>query len=161
MKRIFILCLVSLALCASLTAQNPIFRKYADMDEVKYVSIGQSMLQQMAQSGKSTIRGIDIRGLGPDTPLTNILIISSSQATVTKQIEADEQALLDAYYANLSIVKDGKQNRSAIYFHEDAQTTNRKNRRNELVMFVTDGPEMTVIVLNGSFSQREVERMFL
>lgn len=161
MKRILTLCLLSLALCASLTAQNPIFRKYADMDEVKYVSIGQSMLQQMAQSGKSTIGGIDIRGLGPDTPLTNILIISSSQATVTKQIEADEQALLDAHYANLSIVKDGKQSRSAIYFHEDTQTTNRKNRRNELVMFVTDGPEMTVIVLNGSFSQREVERMFL
>lgn len=161
MKRILTFCLLWLALCSATMAQNAIFRKYADMDKTKYVSIGKSMLEQMARSGRSNIGGIDIRGLGPNTPLTNILIIASADSAVTRQIKEDEETLISNHYANMMITKNDDQSRSAIYYHEDNQTKIAKDRRNELVMFVTDGPEMTVIVLTGSLTQRDVERMFL
>lgn len=161
MKRLLTLCLLLTALCCSLVAQNAAFRKYADMDDVKYVSIGKSMLEQMAQSGKSSIGGIDIRGLGPDTPLSNILIIASAEPAATRQIKADEEALAEADYNAMVITKDGNHSRTAIYFHNDAAHDKPQDKRNELVMFVTDGPEMTVIVLTGSFTQKDIERMFL
>lgn len=153
-KRFLTLILLFAGFCNSLLAQNAIFNKYADMDNVKYVSIGKSMLDQMVKSGKSTIGGVDIRGLGPDMPLTGILIISTSEASIGKQIRADEETLANSHYANMVITHDGKQHRSASYFHESRPNS-------ELVMFVNDGDEHTIIVLTGTFRQKDIERMFL
>lgn len=143
-----------IGLCSTLMAQNAIFQKYSGMDHVKYVSIGKSMLEQMAKSGKTTIGGVDIRGLGPGMPFDGILIISTSESAVGQQIQDDEKSLSNSSYANMMITQDGKQHRSSIYFREAKPS-------NELVMFVSDGPEYTVIVLTGSFKQKDIERMFL
>lgn len=153
-KRLLTLILLLVGCCGSLFAQNAIFSKYAAMDNVKYVSIGKSMLDQMVRSGKSTIGGVDIRGLGPGMPLTGILIISTTDAAVGQQIRSDEKTLASSAYANLVITQDGKQHRSSSYFHEDKPDS-------ELVMFVTDGTENTLIVLTGTFKQKDIERMFL
>lgn len=153
-KRILTMILLLLGICGTALAQNAIFNKYAAMDNVKYVSIGKSMLDQMVQSGKSTIGGVDIRGLGPGMPLTGILIISTSDPAVGKQIRADEETLANSTYANMVITQNGQQHRSASYFHEATPNS-------ELVMFVTDGDEHTLIVLIGTFRQNDIERMFL
>lgn len=154
MKRILSLLIICLAFCGSLMAQNEIFRKYAAMDDVKYVNIGKSMLEQMAKKGNTSIGGVNINGLGPGMPLKSIMIITSTNEESSKQMKEDEAQIASSDYETIMVTREGKKFYSTVYFRED-------RRQNELVMFVDDAEKTTFIVLMGTFSLSDVQRMFM
>lgn len=154
MKRILTLLIFCLTLCGSLLAQNELFRKYAAMDDIKYVSIGKSMLEEMAKKGHTSVGGVNIKGLGPGMPLKSILIISSTSAECSKQMKEDEAAIAQSDYETIMVTREGKKFYSTVYFRE-------ARRHNELVMFVDDTEKTTFIVLMGTFSLQDVQRMFM
>lgn len=154
MKRLITLLILSITLCGTMMAQNALFRKYGDMDNVKYVNIGRSMLEQMAKNGKTQVGGVNITGLGIGMPLNAILIISTTQADIVKQMKEDDTQIASSDYNTLIVTREGKNHSSSIYYR-------KAKPHNELVMFVVDGEETTFIVMTGSFSQKDVEKMFL
>lgn len=154
MKRLATLLICIISLCSAALAQNAMFAKYMDMDDVKYVSIGRSMIKQMIKSGKTQVGNINFNGLGNNVDLQNILIISSTQGEACQQMKQDHQSMLGSDYNNLVTTREGKQHLSAIYFREG-------QKYNELVMYVVDEEEHIFIVLNGTFKQADIERMFL
>lgn len=154
MKRLLTLIIGLCGLCSIALAQNPVFAKYVEMDDVKYVSIGKSMIKQMAKNGKIQIGDVNISGLGKEMEINNILIISSSHPEARSQMSKDHVDTIVPNYQNLVTTREGKKMLSAVYFLEG-----KKN--NELVMYVKDEDECIFIVLNGPFKQSDIERMFL
>lgn len=154
MKRIMTLLICIIAIYSAAMAQNAMFAKYMEMDDVKYVSISRSMIKQMIKNGKTQVGNINFNGLSNNVDLNNILIITTSQAEASQQMKKDHQEIIASDYQNMVTTREGKQHLSAIYFREG-------KKYNELVMYVVDEDEHIFIVLNGDFKQADIERMFL
>lgn len=132
-------------------AQNKIFAKYAEMDNVEYVSITKAMLGLLGQGERATIQGIQIDGVFPS--LEGILLISSNDAAVRKQMKADKVAIEDNEdYDCLISLRSSDRVVSTTYFG--------KNRgKNELIMYVGEDDNLSFIVLYGTFTQKELKEL--
>lgn len=132
-------------------AQNKIFAKYADMNNVEYVSITKAMLDLLGQGGKATIQGIQIDGVFPS--LEGILLISSNDEAVCKQMQADKSDIEDnGGYDCLLRLRSSERIFSTTYF-------GKSRGKNELIMFVGDDDNLSFVVLYGTFTQKELKEL--
>lgn len=143
--------LLSILTLSPVGAQNKIFAKYADMDNVEYVSITKAMLDLLGQEGKATIQGIQIDGVFPS--LEGILLISTRDDAVCRQMEADKAAIEEnEAYDCLLRLRSSERIFSSTYFGQN-------RGRNELIMFVGDDEDVSFIVLYGTFTQKELKEL--
>lgn len=132
-------------------AQNRIFAKYAEMDNVEYVSITKAMLDLLGQGEKVTIQGIQIDGVFPS--LEGILLISSSDAAVRKQMKADKAGIEDdENYDCLLSLRSSDRVVCTTYF-------GKCRGKNELIMYVGEDNNLSFIVLYGTFTQKELKEL--
>lgn len=151
MKTYLFIVLLSVLTLLPAGAQNRLFAKYADMEHVEYVSITKAMLDLLGQEGKATIQGIQIDGVFPS--LEGILLISSGDAGVCRQMQSDKEELeKSGAYDCLLRMRSSERIFSSTYF-------GKSRGRNELVMFVGDEESLSFIVLYGSFTQKELKEL--
>jgi len=155
MKRIttFILvCIASLTtwMGTMAQAQNPVFEKYADIENLEYVCITNAMLRNLGKSS-ATINGIRIDGITES--LKNVLIINSSDEEVIKTMKADFAKIRkEKGYELMMEMRDGSDRISTI-----AQVGKENS---ELILFIQEGNnETSFVVLNGKFSENQLRQL--
>lgn len=155
MKRILTLTVVVMATLTSwlgvrASAQNAIFEKYADMEDLEYVCVTSAMLKNLGKSS-ATINGIHIEGI--TSALKNILIIHSSTKQCADQMKEDFAKLRkNDSYEMMMDMRDGK----------DRVITLVSSEKNncELVMFIQESNrEASFVVLNGKFTEKQLRQL--
>jgi len=133
------------------TAQNRVFEKYSDMDDVEYICITKSMLKLISPlDGNISINGVNIKGVTDNIKI--LVIISSSDAKACKQMKEDfRQLKSDSNYEVLMYVKDND-NRITTLFNEKA-------KEKELVMYIDEDDEQTYIVLCGNLTEEMINKI--
>lgn len=154
MKRLFLIitiCVLSLTSWMSVTAdaQNKIFSKYADMDNVEYICITKSMLKLLGNSS-ATINGVHIDGI--TNAINVVLIITSRDESAKATMKADYKTLsADRNYEMLMQVKDNGERVTTLL--------NTANVMKEVVMYI-DGPdEQIFIVMTGKFTDEQLAKL--
>lgn len=132
-------------------AQNKMFRKYGEMDNVEYICISRPMLKLMGKNS-ATINGVHIDGM--TDALQVILIINSDDQKVQKQMDKDYDDLRDdeAYEVFMEI----KQNDEHI-----VTMLNSQQAVKEVVMFIknkTNG-DRVFIVMTGKFTDEQLNKL--
>jgi len=155
-KRIYtFLAIVMLALTSwvpGAMAQNKVFEKYSDMENVEYICITQSMLSLLGGDNNSaTINGVHIEGITKDIKI--ILIISSEEENPKKQMKKDFQTLKASNeYDILMDIREGKERITTL--------CNSKNAEKEIIMNISDSDgSQTFIVLTGTFTDTQIKKL--
>ena len=159
-KQLYILLIALSALlfgAAPAKAQNAIFEKYSDMDDVEYICITKSMLNLLSTANKDgggksemTINGVKINGI--TDAIKVLLIINSEDSDVGKQMKADFKTLkADPKYELLMMVKDNFDRVTTLY--------NKSNKDKELVMFIDETDSQTFIVLTGALNEEIINKI--
>ena len=131
-------------------AQNAVFEKYADMENIEYVCITSAMLRNLGKNS-ATINGIHIDGI--TDALKNVLILNTNNRNVSKTMKEDFSALRrDKDYELMMDMRDGS----------DRVVTLAKVAKegSELILFITEGSnETSFVVLNGNFTQKQLNKL--
>lgn len=157
MKRFFsilALCILSLTSWMSISAdaQNKMFKKYSDMDDVEYICITKSMLKLLSVGGSATINGVHIDGI--TNALNIVLIINSDDSKKAQQLMKEDYAKLVAdpnYETLMSIKNDGERVETLL---------NATQPVKEVVMYIdeSDGDQV-FIVLTGKFTDEQLAKL--
>lgn len=133
-------------------AQNKVFEKYSDMEDVEYICITQSMLSLLGgDKNSATINGVHIEGITKDIKI--ILIISSEEENPKKQMKKDFQTLKASNeYDILMDIREGKERITTL--------CNSKNAEKEIIMNISDSDgSQTFIVLTGTFTDTQIKKL--
>ena len=131
-------------------AQNAIFEKYSDMDDVEYICITKSMLNLMSSNKGVEINGVKISGI--TDALKVLLIINTDDDGVGRQMKSDFKTLkADKRYEMLMMVKDNFERVTTLY--------NSHDKDKELVMFIDESDSQTFIVLTGALSEEIINKI--
>lgn len=145
-----IVMLISWLFCSRADAQNKVFEKYSDMNDVEYICITKSMLRLLGNSS-TTINGVRIDGI--NDAINVIVIVNSDNPNTHKLMAADFKTLREsADYQLLMEVRDGKERVTTLL--------NDKKEVKEVVMYIVDGTEEQVfIVLTGRFTSDQLNKL--
>lgn len=151
MKRILTLLALCLAVTAA-SAQNAIFKKYAERNDVDYVCVTRAMLRF---GGAPTSSGLSVNGVNVARiakNLNNILIIDADKPAPLRQMRDDYAALRrdEAYEVLMEARSDGEV--SVTLFNSTASPM-------EFVVYVQDKSEATFIVMTGKFSDEDISHL--
>ena len=154
MKRIFLIIAISLLSLTSwmvveADAQNKVFSKYSEMDNVDYICITKSMLKLLGNSS-ATINGVHIEGI--TNAINVILIINSGDDEVSEMMKKDYKILSsDPNYEVLMYAKsDGERVTTLL---------NTTKSEKEVVMYIDEKDELTFIVLTGTFTDEQLKKL--
>ena len=154
MKRIFLIIAISLLSLSSwmaveADAQNKVFSKYSEMDNVDYICITKSMLKLLGNSS-ATINGVHIEGI--TNAINVILIINSGDDEVSEMMKKDYKILSsDPNYEVLMCAKsDGERVTTLL---------NVTKTEKEVVMYIDEKDELTFIVLTGTFTDEQLKKL--
>lgn len=130
-------------------AQNKMFAKYKNMDDVEYICITKTMLRLMG-GGSVNINGVHIDGI---TKALNMVVIVNSDNQKVMQVMKDDFAKLskDEAYETLMEIKN-----------DDERVTmllNASNQVKEVVMYVDGDDEQVFIVLTGKFTDEQLAKL--
>lgn len=142
--------MASLVFAATATAQNKLFSKYADLDNVEYICITKSMLKLMGNSS-ANINGVQIDGI--TDALNIIIIVNTENKNVISQMSTDFAKLKDD--ANYEVLMDMRDDRERV-----TTLINNQSTIKEIVMYITEGQnESTFIVLTGKFTNEQLNKL--
>ena len=135
-------------------AQNSLFEKYSDMDNVEYICITKSMLRLMSDMGKDNrqvkINGVTINGF--TDAIKVLLIINTDNDRAGRMMKTDFKTLKsDPNYEMLMMVRDDYEKVTTLY--------NSKGEDRELVMFIDEQDEQTFIVLSGKLTKEMINKI--
>lgn len=154
MKRIFLIIAISLLsltswMAVEADAQNKVFSKYSEMDNVDYICITKSMLKLLGNSS-ATINGVHIEGI--TNAINVILIINSGDDEVSEMMKKDYKILSsDPNYEVLMCAKsDGERVTTLL---------NVTKTEKEVVMYIDEKDELTFIVLTGTFTDEQLKKL--
>ena len=144
--------LISLCLCFASTvfAQNKLFEKYAEMDNVTSVFISKAMFRMMGNVAGIDQAGVDISSI--IDKIESLQILTTSTPTRAAQMKKEFSQFASAHYQELMRVADGT---SRVNFYSNMQG----DRIKELIMMVEDGNDFTVILLAGDFSLQDIQQI--
>lgn len=146
MKCIYISFLLSLCLSVNALAQDSLFKKFADRDDITSVYISKSMLRLMPNVQTD---GIDIGGVA--SKLDNIQILSCEKPEIIPQIRKELTYLnTQNGYEELMKVNDAGEH-TVIYQKECAGDTK------EYVLLCDEKRELTVVILKGNLSLTDIQ----
>lgn len=132
-------------------AQNRIFEKYSDMEDVEYICITRSMLKMLSMgNGSLNVNGVNVKGL--TDAIKVLVIVNSDNKDVCKQMKSDFQALkADSNYEMLMLIKDDKSVVTTLY--NDSKTDK------ELVMYINEDDSQTFIIITGKLNEDIVNKL--
>lgn len=144
-------CVLNLCcLTAPASAQNKMFEKYSDMENVEYICITRSMIKLMGQKKNVNINGVKVNGFSDAIKV--ILIINSGDETARKQMKADfEKLKADSHYELLMVAKDNTSRVTTLY--------NSKDETQELVMYISEEDEQTFVILTGKMTEDMINKL--
>lgn len=154
MKKIYtllVMLILSICMVTTANAQNKVFEKYSDMNNVEYICITKSMLKLLSLGGDNVnINGVNIKGM--TDAIRILVIVNSLDQQVCTQMKADFKALKeDDDYEMLMMVKN---NEEKVYtlFNENA-------KHKELVMYIDNKDSQTFIIITGALTKDIVNKI--
>jgi len=139
--------LVALCLCcASMTfAQNKLFEKYAEMDNVTSVYISKAMFQMMPAIEQAGVNLMNMKG-----KIESLQLVSTDKKEMADQMRKDFTQLVTTQHEELMRVRDGK-TRVNFYSNKNGEQIR------DLLMLIEDESEFTVIQLVGNFTLQDIQ----
>lgn len=142
-KNIF---LILFLFCTSLCfAQDNLFEKYADMDNVTSVFISKKMFDLMPNIESGSLNLVNLKG-----KINNLQIITSDKRDVREQMRKEFGDLISKSHEELMRVKDDD-TRASFYI------TQQGDLINEMIMLADTDSDYVVIRLTGRFTLQDIQ----
>lgn len=126
-------------------AQDKLFDKYSEMDNVTSVYISKSMFQLMPDLSTGDMDFSNLKG-----KIDNLQILTSEDKEVTEKMKADFNAAIDKSYELLMKVKSDD-TRATFYVKQKGEQVN------EMLMLTDDKDDYVVIRLLGNFTVQDIQ----
>lgn len=141
--------LVLFLLCSTLCfAQDKLFEKYADKDNVTSVYISKSMFQMMPENMRAG--GLDLGNL--KGKIHNLQILTSENKEVKEQMKADFDAVVGKDHELLMKVKSDD-TRASFFVKQKGE------KISELIMLTDDEEDYVVMRLTGDFTIQDIRQI--
>ena len=141
--------LVLFLLCSTLCfAQDKLFEKYADKDNVTSVYISKSMFQMMPDNMRAG--GLDLGNL--KGKIHNLQILTSENKEVKEQMKADFDAVVGKDHELLMKVKSDD-TRASFFVKQKGE------KISELIMLPDDEEDYGVMRLTGDFTIQDIRQI--
>lgn len=141
--------LVLFLLCSTLCfAQDKLFEKYADKDNVTSVYISKSMFQMMPDNMRAG--GLDLGNL--KGKIHNLQILTSENKEVKEQMKADFDAVVGKDHELLMKVKSDD-TRASFFVKQKGE------KISELIMLTDDEEDYVVMRLTGDFTIQDIRQI--
>ena len=139
--------LISLCiLCSSMGfAQNKLFDRYAEMDNVTSVYISKAMFRMMSNIDKVGVNMMNLKG-----KIESLQLLTAENKERTTQMKRDFSQLVSSNHEELMRVKDKDSN---IRFYADIKGDLIK----ELIMLIDGNNNYTAILITGNFTIKDIQ----
>jgi hypothetical protein len=128
-------------------AQNKVFEKYADMDNVTSVYISKAMFQMMP-----TIENVGINLMNMKGKIESLQLVSTEKKEMITQMKREFSQLVTTRHEELMRVRDGN---TRVNFYSDI----KNNSISELIMLVEAEENFTAIMLSGNFTLKDIQEI--
>ncbi|MDD4514725.1 DUF4252 domain-containing protein [Massilibacteroides sp.] len=145
MKTKYILILIS-CFCFSISfAQNKLFDKFAEMDNVQSVYISKAMFQMMPNIQTGGLNLMNLKG-----KIESLQILNTDSKDKAEQMRKEFSGLINKQHEELMRVRDGK-TKATFYAKQKGDLIN------ELIMLADTEKGFSVIQLLGNFTLQDVQ----
>ena len=128
-------------------AQNRLFEKYADMDNVTSVYISKAMFKMIP-----TVENLGVNLMNMNGKIEFLQLVSTERQDLIEQMKKDFSGLATTRHEELMRIKDGK---TRVNFYSDIKGDQIK----ELIMLVEDEKNYTAILLVGNFTLKDIQEV--
>ena len=144
-KNIF---LILFLCCTSLCfAQDKLFEKYADMDNVTSVFISKKMFEMMPNIESGGLNLMNLKG-----KINNLQILTSEKREIREQMRKEFSGLIGKSHEELMRVKDN--NTKATFYIEQ-----KGDQINEMIMLADTDSMYVIIRLAGKFTLQDIQNV--
>lgn len=144
-KNIFLLLFLC---CTTLCmAQDKLFEKYADMDNVTSVFISKAMFQMMPSIESGGLNLMNLKG-----KIEGLQILTTENNSIKETMRNDFKNLIGKDHEELMKVKDGK-TRATFYVKQKGDLIS------ELIMLADTDKSFNVIRLSGNFTLQDIQEI--
>lgn len=134
--------------CTSLCfAQDKLFEKYADMDNVTSVFISKKMFEMMPSIESGGLDLINLKG-----KINNLQILTSDKREIRDQMRKEFSGLIGKSHEELMRVKDNK-TKATFYIEQKGDLIN------EMIMMADTESEYVIIRLTGKFTLQDIQNV--
>ena len=134
--------------CTSLCfAQDRLFEKYADMDNVTSVFISKKMFEMMPNIESGGLDLMNLKG-----KINNLQILTSEKREIRDQMRKEFSGLIGKSHEELMSVKDN--NTKATFYIEQ-----KGDQINEMIMLADTESEYVIIRLTGKFTLQDIQNV--
>ena len=126
-------------------AQNKLFEKYADMDNVTSVYISKAMFQMMP-----TIQNVGVNLMNMKGKIESLQLVTTERQDMITQMKKEFSGLVTTRHEELMRVKDGN---TRVNFYSDI----KGDQISELIMLVEAEDNYTAILLTGNFTLKDIQ----
>lgn len=136
-------------LCLSLTgyAQDKLFDKFSDMDQVSSVYISKSMFQMMPELSAAGLNLIHLKG-----KIDNLQVLSTEDAAVREEMKKDFHAAIGKTYESWMKVKsDGTK--------ADFMVKKNGDKLHEMIMLADTDSSYVIIRMTGNFTMDDMQEL--
>lgn len=148
MKARYILILLSFFCVSMGFAQNKLFDRFAEMDDVSSVYISKAMFQMMPNAVKTG--GLNLMNLKGKAQ--SLQLISTENKSKAEMMRKEFSGMVSKQHEELMRVKDGKTN-ATFYAKQNKETIS------ELIMLANTEKGFTVIQLLGEFTLKDIQEI--
>ena len=128
-------------------AQNKLFEKYADMDNVTSVYISKAMFQMMPKIENVGVNLMNMKG-----KIESLQLVSTEKPEKIAQMKKDFSQLATSKHQELMRVKNDN---SRVNFYSNM----KDDRITELIMLAEDEDSFTAILLVGNFTLKDIQEI--
>jgi len=128
-------------------AQNKLFEKYADMDDVTSVYISKAMFQMMPKIENVGVNLMNMKG-----KIESLQLVTTEKKERIAQMKKEFSQLITSQHQELMRVKEGK---NRVNFYSNMKGDQIK----ELIMLVESEDNFTAIMLIGNFTLKDIQEI--
>lgn len=128
-------------------AQNKLFDKYSEMDDVTSVSISKAMFQMMPNFETNGLNLMNLKG-----KIEGLQILTTENNSIKETMRNDFKNLIGKNHEELMKVKDGK-TRATFYVKQKGDLIS------ELIMLADTDSSFNVIQLLGNFTLQDIQEI--
>lgn len=147
MKTKNILLLLFLCCTSICFAQNKLFDKYSEMDNVTSVSISKAMFQMIPNFETNGLNLMNLKG-----KIEGLQILTTENNSIKETMRNDFKNLIGKDHEELMKVKDGK-TRATFYVKQKGDLIS------ELIMLADTDKSFNVIRLSGNFTLQDIQEI--
>ena len=128
-------------------AQNRVFEKYADMDNVTSVYISKAMFQMIP-----AVENIGVDLMNMKGKIESLQLVSTEKKELIAQMKKEFSRLVTTRHEELMRIKDGN---TRVNFYSDI----KGDRIKELVLLIEAEDNFTAILLTGNFTLKDLQEI--